>query len=320
MANSIATPLEQQFMTIEGIKSVFSSSNTGSTTIILTFALDRDIDAASTDVQAAISRAQPNLPSNLPNQPTYEKVNPAATPIVFYVLSSPNMTLGALYDYGSTILGQRLSMVDGVAQVITYGSPYAVRIQVDPEKLAAKQIGFDQVVELIHEANVDLPLGTLYGPRDDYTIEADGRLLTAPPYGEIIIKNTDRDLVKVKDVGHALDSVQNDKFTQRYVTKNDDKICIVIAVQRLPGTNTVQIVKGVKKVIEEIRPQLPQSLTIEPIYDQSDSINEEVAEVELTLIVAFILVVAVIYLFLGKALNTVIPILSLPCLSSAHSL
>ncbi len=119
-------------------------------------------------------------------------------------------------------------------------------------------------------------------------------------------------MVKVKDIGRALDSVQDDKFTQRYVTKNDDKICIVIAVQRLPGTNTVQIVKGVKKVIEEIRPQLPQSLTIEPIYDQSDSINEEVAEVELTLIVAFILVVAVIYLFLGKALNTIIPILSLP--------
>ncbi len=180
MANSVATPLEQQFMTIEGIKSVFSSSNTGSTTIILTFALDRDIDAASTDVQAAISRAQPNLPSNLPNQPTYEKVNPAATPIVYYVLSSPNMTLGALYDYGSTILGQRLSMVDGVAQVSTYGSPYAVRIQVDPEKLAAKQIGFDQVVELIHEANVDLPLGTLYGPRDDYTIEVDGRAPDRP--------------------------------------------------------------------------------------------------------------------------------------------
>ena len=312
MANSVASPLEKQFMTIEGIQSVFSSSNTGSTTIVLTFALDRDIDAASTDVQAAISRAQPNLPSNLPNQPSYEKVNPAATPILYYVLTSPNMTLGALYDYGNTILGQRLAMVDGVAQVITYGSPYAVRIQVDPEKLAAKQIGFDQLVGLVDQANVNLPLGTLFGPRDDYTIEDDGQLMTARPYEEIIIKNESGDLVKIKDVGRVLDSVQNDKFFQHYVTKDSDTVCIVIAIQRLPGMNTVQIVDKIKQVIGELRPQMPQSLKIEAIYDQSDSIHEEVNDVQLTLVVAFLLVIAIIYFSLGKALNTIIPILSLP--------
>lgn len=312
MANSVASPLEKQFMTIEGIQSVFSSSNTGSTTIVLTFALDRDIDAASTDVQAAISRAQPNLPSNLPNQPSYEKVNPAATPILYYVLTSPNMTLGALYDYGNTILGQRLAMVDGVAQVITYGSPYAVRIQVDPEKLAAKQIGFDQLVGLVDQANVNQPLGTLFGPRDDYTIEDDGQLMTARPYEEIIIKNESGDLVKIKDVGRVLDSVQNDKFFQHYVTKDSDTVCIVIAIQRLPGMNTVQIVDKIKQVIGELRPQMPQSLKIEAIYDQSDSIHEEVNDVQLTLVVAFLLVIAIIYFSLGKALNTIIPILSLP--------
>lgn len=312
MANSVATPLEQQFMTIEGIQSVFSSSNTGSTTIVLTFSLDRDIDAASTDVQAAISRAQPNLPSNLPNQPTYEKVNPAATPILYLVLSSPNMTLGALYDYGNTFLGQRLAMVEGVSQVTTYGSPYAVRIQVDPEKLAAKEIGLDDVVQLIHEANVDLPLGTLYGARDDFTIDADGQLLTASLYEEIIIKNKSGDLVKIKDVGHAFDSVQNDKFFQHYVTKEKDIICNIIAIQRLPGMNTVRIIEKIKKVIEELRPQLPQSLTIETIYDQSESINEQVFDVKLTLGVAFLLVILIIYLSLGKALNTLIPVLALP--------
>jgi hydrophobic/amphiphilic exporter-1 (mainly G- bacteria), HAE1 family len=312
MANSVATPLEQQFMTIEGIQSVFSSSNTGSTTILLTFALDRDINEASIDVQAGISRAQPYLPSNLPSPPSYNKVNPAATPIVYYVLSSPNMTLGSLYDYASSVLGKRLSMVDGVAQIITFGSPYAVRIQVDPEKLAAKEIGFDQVVASIQQANVDKPLGTLFGPRDDFTIEADGQLKTASLYEEIIIKNKNSDLVKIKNIGRALDSVQNDKFFLSYVTQNKTESCVVLAIQRLPGTNTLKIIKGVKETIEELKPQLPQSLSIDTLFDKSEAIKEEVHDVELALIFAFILVIAVIYFSLGKALNTVIPILSLP--------
>jgi HAE1 family hydrophobic/amphiphilic exporter-1 len=312
MANSVTTPLEQQFMTIEGINGVYSSSNTGATSIVLSFDLDRDIDAASTDVQAAISRAQPYLPSNLPNQPSYQKVNPSATPILYYVLTSPNLSMGALYDYGNTVLGQRLSMVDGVAQVLTYGSPYAVRIQVDPEKLAAKQIGFDQLVNLVQQANVDLPLGTLFGARDDYTIDADGQLLSASPYDEIVIKNMNGELVKIKDVAKSLDSVQDDKMFQHYITQSGDERCIVIAIQRLPGQNTVRVVNGVKKMLEEIRPQLPKSLKIETLYDQSESIHEEVYDVELALIVAFFLVICIIYLFLGKGLNTLIPLLSLP--------
>ncbi len=189
MANSVATPLEQQFMTIQGIQSVISSSNTGSTNIVLTFNLDRDIDAAATDVQAMISTAQPQLPDNLPNNPTYRKVNPAATPILYFALVNPNMTLGDLYDYGNTFIGERLSMIDGVSQVITYGAPYAARIQVDPEKLAAKNIGIDEVANLLSQGNVDLPLGTLWGPRDDFTIEVDGQLMKADGYNELVIKN-----------------------------------------------------------------------------------------------------------------------------------
>jgi HAE1 family hydrophobic/amphiphilic exporter-1 len=312
MANAVTTPLEQQFMTIEGIESVFSTSNTGTTTIILQFNLNRDIDAASTDVQAAISRAQPDLPSNLPNQPTYEKTNPAATPIIYYVLHSPNMTLADLYDYGNTFIGERLSMVEGVSQVITYGAPYAVRVQIDPEKLAAKNIGLDQLTNSIRLTNVDLPLGTLYGERDDYTVNMDGQILRAPGYAELVIKNQNGDLVKVKDVGRSLDSVQNDKFFQKYITSKGAEECIVLAIQRLPGMNTVKIVQGIKETIEKLRPQLPSSLTIETIYDQSESIIEGVNDVKLTLIVAFVLVVTVIYLALGKALNTLIPALSLP--------
>jgi hydrophobic/amphiphilic exporter-1 (mainly G- bacteria), HAE1 family len=312
MANAVTTPLEQQFMTIEGIQSVFSTSNTGSTTIVLQFVLGRDIDAASTDVQAAISRAQPNLPSNLPNQPTYQKVNPAATPILYYVISSPNMTLADLYDYGNTFIGERLSMIEGVAQVITYGSAYAVRVQIDPEKLAAKNLGLDQVTESIRLTNVDLPLGTLYGERDDFTVDVDGQIMRAPGYSELVIKNQNGDLVKVKDIGRALDSVQNDKFFQNYVTRNGTEQCIVLAIQRLPGMNTVRIVDGIKGAIEKLKPQLPSSLKIEVIYNQADSIIQGVDDVKLTLIVAFCLVVIVIFLSLGKALNTIIPTISLP--------
>lgn len=312
MANSVTTPLEQQFMTIEGIQSIFSTSNTGSTTIVLQFNLERNIDDASTDVQAAISRAQPNLPSNLPNQPTYQKVNPAATPILYYMLSSPNMTLADLYDYGNTFIGQRLSMVDGVAQVTTYGSPYAVRIQIDPEKLAAKNLGLSDVTESIRLTNVNVPTGTLYGKRDDFTVSVDGQIMRAPGYAELIIKNQDGDLVKIKDVGQALDSVQNDKFFQHYVTPQGTIDCIILAIQRLPGMNTVRIVKGIQDTIKELKPQLPSSLEIVPVYDQSVSIIEGVNDVKMTLVVAFFLVIIVIYLLLGKLFNTIVPMISLP--------
>ncbi len=312
MANAVTVPLEQQFMTIEGIQTVFSSSNTGSTSIVLQFHLDRNIDAASTDVQAAISRAQPNLPSNLPNNPTYQKVNPAATPILYYSITSKNMTLPQLYDYGNTFIGQRLSMVEGVGQVITYGSPYAVRIQIDPEKLAAKNIGLDQVTQFIQQSNVDLPVGTLYGPRDDYTVDIDGQMMRAPEYAELIIKNQNGDQVKIKEIGRALDSVQNDKFFQNYITGKGSDPCIVLAIQRLPGFNTIKIANGIEKTLKILKPQLPTTLNIETIYNKAESIHEGVDDVKLTLIIAFLLVVAIIYLSLGKPLNTFIPAASLP--------
>ncbi len=312
MANSVATPLEQQFMTIQGIQSVISSSNTGSTNIVLTFALDRNIDSASTDVQAMISTAQPQLPDNLPNQPTYRKVNPAATPILYFALVNPNMTLGDLYDYGNTFIGDRLSMIEGVSQVITYGAPYAARIQVDPEKLAAKNIGIDEVANLLSQGNVDLPLGTLWGKRDDFTIDVDGQLMKADGYSELVIKNENGNLVKIKDVGRALDSVQDDKYFMHYVSHEADDTCIILAVQKIAGANTVKIVQQVNKTLEMMKPQLPSTLKIYRTYDQSQTIIEGVNDVKMTLMVAFLLVVVIIYFILGKALNTIIPSLALP--------
>ncbi len=312
MANSVATPLEQQFMTIQAIQTILSSSNTGSTKIVLTFDLDRNIDDASTDVQQAITAAQPQLPTNLPSNPTYQKVNPAATPILYFAIENPNMTLGSLYDYTNTFIGERLSMIEGVSQVLTYGSPYAARIQVDPEKLAAKNIGIDEVTQLIENGNVDLPLGTLWGHRDDFTIDVDGQLMNAEGYNELVIKNENGSLVKIKDVGRALDSVQDDKYFMHFVDHEGDHRCLILAVQRIAGANTVEIVQRVNKVLESMKPFLPDTLKINRIYDQSETILESVEDVEMTLMVAFALVVAIIFLCLGKALNTIIPSMALP--------
>ncbi len=312
MANSIATPLEQQFSSIQGINTIFSTSNTGSSNIILQFSLARNIDAASTDVQAAISRAQPLLPSDLPNNPTYEKVNPAATPVLYYVLYSDNMTAGQLFDYGNTFIGQRLSMIEGVAQVVTYGSPFAVRVQVDPEKLAAKEIGIDEVTRTLRQGNVDLPLGLLWGNRENFVIDADGQIFTAEPYADLVVKNEDGSLLKVKDIGRALDSVQNDKFFDEFVTKDESHSCIILGIQRLPGSNTVRVVESVKKMLGDLEAQIPDTLKIVTLYDQSRAILEGILDVQLTLVFALFLVVIIIYLFLGKALNTVIPSLALP--------
>lgn len=312
MANSIATPLEQQFMTIEGLQSLFSTSNTGTANIVLQFSLDRNIDNASTDVQAAITRAQPNLPSDLPNNPLYEKVNPAMTPVLYLAFSSDTMPLYDLYDYANTYIGQRLSMVQGVSQVLTYGSPYAVRVQVDPEKLAAKNIGIDQVTQVLQNANVNMPLGTLYGPRDDFTVGVDGQIFRAAGYSELVIKNKNGELLKVKDIGRALDSTQNDKFSHHYITKHKDQQCIVLAILKQTGENSIRVVQGINQTLEQLKPQLPASLEIKRIYDQSDSIIEAVNDVKFTLIVAFVLVVLIIYVSLGHVRNTIIPSLALP--------
>lgn len=312
MANSVTAPLERQFMTINGIQSVFSVSNTGSSTIVLQFDIDRDLDSAATDVQSAITTAQPLLPSDLPQNPTYRKINPTAAPILYLALTAPNMSQGDLYDYANTFIGQRLSAVDGVAQVITFGSPYAVRIQLDPEKLAAKEIGIDQVANHVALQNVDLPLGSLSGPKVSFTINTDGQLMDAAGYSEIIVKNEKGDLVKIKDLGRVLDSVEDDKYFMRYLSDEHNEPCIILGVQRLANRNAVRIIDHINQILDELVPQLPNTLKIHRIYDKSASIREAVADVEMTLVLAFILVVAIIYFSLGKWLNTLIPTLVLP--------
>ena len=312
MADRVTSPLERQFATIEGIKSIASMSNTGQSKIVLQFHLDVPIDGAATDVQASINQAQPDLPPDLPNMPTYKKVNPSQTPILFYAIASDDVSLGALYEYAYTFLGQRMSLVDGVNEINTYGSPYAVRVQVDPDALAARGIGMDQVANTIIKSNPELPVGVLYGPGVEYTINVDGQLFQAAGYDPLIIRNNDGNMVRISDIGRALDSTQDDKLSLRYITGDDSKPCIILAVLKEAGKNALKVIDGIQEMLPELKESLPDSVEVHTLFDQSDWIMESVRDVQLTLFIAFLLVCLVIFFYLGKVVNTIIPLLAIP--------
>jgi HAE1 family hydrophobic/amphiphilic exporter-1 len=309
MASAVATPLEKQFSTIAGIDQMTSSSSLGSTTITLQFDLSRKIDGAAQDVQAAIARAGPQLPPNMPTPPTYNKVNPADQPILYLALGSKSLPLYTVDQYAETMLAQRISMVKGVAQVQVYGSQkYAVRIQLDPQALATRQIGIDQVEAAVQSQNVNLPVGTLYGPSQAFTLEANGQLTRASLYRPLIVAYNNGSPVRLEDLGNVFDSVQNDKISNWW---NDTK-SVVLAVQRQPGTNTVEIVDAVRQLLPQFRGIIPQSIEMQILYDRSVSIRESVNDVKFTLFLAVALVILVIFLFLRNLSATIIPSFALP--------
>jgi HAE1 family hydrophobic/amphiphilic exporter-1 len=309
MATAVATPLENQLSTIAGIQSMTSTSALGSTSITLTFELNRNIDGAAQDVQAAISSAQRQLPTNMPTPPTYRKVNPADAPILYLTLRSKTQPLSVVDDYAETQLAQRLSMIDGVAQVSVYGAQkYAVRISIDPQKLAASGIGIDTVQNAVASANVNLATGSLNGNRQLLQIRSDGQLQRANLYNHIIVAYRDGAPVRLSDLGKAEDSVQNDQVASWY---NGDR-AIVLAIQRQPGSNTVATIDRIRAVLPTFEATLPPSIKLAVLYDRSESIRASVEDVQLTLLLAGVLVVLVIYLFLGNASATLIPGLALP--------
>ena len=309
MASAVATPLEKQFSTIAGIDSMTSTSQLGGTSITLQFSLSRNIDGAAQDVQAAIARAQPQLPPNMPTPPTYNKVNPADQPILYLAMGSKTLPLYTVDQYAETMTGQRLSMVKGVAQVQVYGSQkYAVRIQLDPQALATRQIGIDDVNTAVQNANVNLPTGTLYGEHRAFTLQANGQLTRAALYRPLIVAYRNGSPVRLEQLGHVFDSVQNDKLANWW----NDTPSVVLAVQRQPGTNTVEVVDAVKQVLEQIKPIIPQSVEMQILYDRSVSIRQSVGDVKFTLFLAVALVVLVIFLFLRNLSATLIPSFALP--------
>src|SRR5688572_5630112 len=281
MASSVATPLEQQFSTIAGIDSMTSSSQLGSTNITLQFSLDRTIDGAAQDVQSAISAVQRRLPQDMPSPPSFRKANPAEDPVLLLAVSSPTLPLSEVNEFAETLLAQRISTINGVAQVQVMGSQkYAVRVQLSPQSLASRGIGMEDVKNALASSNVNLPTGTLSGSSSSLTLQANGQLQNADAYRRVIVTYRNGSPVRLGDVATIVDSVQNDKVAGWF---NQER-SIILSVQRQPGTNTIEVVDGVKAILPAFRAQLPASVNLDILVDRSITIQESVTDVKHTLI------------------------------------
>ena len=309
MASSVATPLERQFSTIAGLDSMNSANMLGSTQITLQFNLSRNIDAAAQDVQTAITQAAAQLPQNMPSPPSFRKVNPADQPVLYLALHSATLPLSTVDEYAETFLAQRISMVGGVAQVQVFGAQkYAVRVQLDPRALATRQLGIDEVSAAVQKANVDLPTGTLWGAHQAVTVQSNGQLTEAAAYRPLIVAYRNGSPVRLEELGRVIDSVENDKIASWF----NDTRAVVLAIQRQPGTNTVEVVDNIKALLPHFREQIPPSVNLDILYDRSVSIRDSVHDVKFTLMLTIFLVVMVIFLFLCNLSATIIPSLALP--------
>ena len=309
MASAVATPLERQFSTIAGIDSMTSTSALGVTNVTIQFALHRDIDAAAQDVQAAIAKSAPLLPPSMPTPPIYQKVNPADQPVLYLALSSPTLPFYTVDEYAQTNLAQRISTISGVAQVFVFGSQkYAVRVQVDPRAMAARGIGIDEVEQAIARGNVNKPTGTLYGAHQTFNVQATGQLTDASAYRPLVVAYRNGAPVRLEEIGKVVDGVQTDKVASWF---NEDR-AVVLAIQRQPGTNTVEVVDAIRALLPSFRQQLPASVGLNVVYDRSVAIRESVHDVQFTLGLTIALVVLVIFLFLRNLSATIIPSLAVP--------
>src|SRR5687767_10018086 len=307
MASAVALPLEKQFSAISGLTSMNSTNTQGSTNITLQFDLSRDIDAAAQDVQTMIARASRQLPPQMPSPPSYQKVNPGDFPVMFLVLRSPTLPLSTVNEYADSTISQRISMVNGVAQVQVFGpQKYAVRIDVDPRKLSAHGIGIDEVVTAIQSSNVNLPTGTISGRERTFTVLADGQLLSASAYAPMVVAYRNGNPVRLGDVARVYDGVEQDKTASWYEGMRN----ISLSIQKQPGSNVVAVVDEIKNLLPTLRAQLPPSVGLDVRMDRSESIRESVHDVKLTLLLTIALVIAVIFVFLRSVTATVIPSLT----------
>jgi hydrophobic/amphiphilic exporter-1 (mainly G- bacteria), HAE1 family len=313
MASAVATPLERQFTSIAGLDSMTSTSSTGNTQISLQFDLDRDIDGAAVDVQTAISEATPLLPAGLPSPPSFKKANPANQPIMYLALTSATRPLWALDEYAETLVAQRLSMVSGVAQVQVWGSAkYAVRVQVDPDKLNAKHLGLNEIDTALNGWNVNTPVGTLYGAHTAYNIQANGQLMHAADYRPLVVAWRNGAPVRLDEVANVIDSVENDKNASWSNTAAGVERAINLGIMRQAGSNTVKICDEIKRVLPTLQTHLPPSVTLKIRGDQSNNIRQAFHDIQFTMAITLGLVIAVIFLFLRNASATLIPSMALP--------
>jgi len=309
MASSVATPLERAFATIAGIQSMNSTNSQGGTMITVQFTLERNIDAAAQDIQAAIAKAGGQLPPTMPRPPSYQKVNPAEQPVLYLALTSSTLPLYTVDEYAETLLAQRISMTSGVASVQVFGAQkYAVRIQLNPDALTSRNIGIDEVQRAIQQSNVNLPTGKLYGEKQSFTVQSSGQLTNAAAYRPIIAAWRDGMPVRLEQLGRVLDSVETDKAVAWF----DGVRGMILAIQRQPGTNTVEVVENIKKLLPVFRSEIPPTVDLAIAFDASDSIRGSINDVKFTLVLTICLVVMVIFLFLRNISATIIPGAAVP--------
>jgi len=314
MAMTVASPLENQFTQIPGLNTIISDNTEGQTKIMLTFELSRSVDLAAPDVQAAIQRATGNLPTDLPAPPSYSKTNPSDSPIMYFLVNSDTLTAGQLYDFGNRTIGQRLSMVQDVSQVQTWGAKTAVRVQVDPNKMAAYQIGMAEVANAVNTGTVTVPGGSLNGEVRTFSIEPKGQLFKAKDYANVIVAYRNNAPIRLKDIGRCIDSIDNDVMSVDY-GKSKEGVkggTVVVAVSRVAGSNTVALAQRLKETVKQLQKEIPGSVELSIFYDKSITIMDSVNDVKLTIVIALILVILIIYLFLGSLSDTIIPSVTLP--------
>ena len=313
MASAVATPLERQFTTIAGLDSMTSSSSTGSSQITLQFDLSRDIDGAAVDVQTAISEAMPLLPPGMPAPPSFHKSNPAESPIMSFALTSKTLPLWVVDEYAETLVAQRISMVSGVAQVQVWGSQkYAVRVQLDPDQLSSRRIGLNEVDAAVRGWNVNLPTGTLYGPRTAYNVQADGQLMKAADYKPLVVAWRNGAPVRLQDIAYVKDSVEDDKNSSWINTPESTDRAVNLMVMRQPGSNTIDVTNEISRLIPFFQSQLPPAVHLRLRSDRSKNIREAFHDVQTTMFVTLALVIMVIFVFLRNASATLIPSMALP--------
>ncbi len=309
MAAAVATPLEREFSTIQGIDSMSSTSALGSTSITIQFSLDRSIDDAALDVQSAIAATARRLPPEMPSPPSFRKVNPADSPILFLALGSDTLPLSTVNEFAETVMAQRISTVSGVAQVQVQGQQkYAVRVQTDPRTLAARGIAMDDVQRAIQGANSNLPTGALRGRAQSFTIETNGQLSDAAGFREVVVAYRDGAPVRLREVALVSDSVENDQSASWI----NDKRSVTLTIQKQPGTNTVAVVDAIRALLPTLRAQIPAAVDVRIVFDRTVTIRESVHDVQLTLAGTIALVVLVIFLFLRNLPATIIPSVAIP--------
>src|SRR4051812_644638 len=313
MASSVATPLENQFSMIAGLESMTSVNSLGSTQVTLEFDLNRNLDGAAVDVQAAITQAARLLPQGMPTPPTFTKVNPADQPILYLVITSKTLPSWTLDEYAETRIAQRISMVSGVAQVQVLGSQkYAVHAQLDPHALASRQIGINEVETAMRNWNVNSPTGTIVGAHKAFTLQASGQLMNADQFKSMVVTYRNGAPVRLEELGTILDGVEDPRTASWFYTHDTAQRAITLGIQRQPGTNTIAVADAVKALLPKFQAELPASVHMDVLYDRSDTIRESYRDVQVTMALTLALVIFVIFVFLRNVRATIIPSLALP--------